>query len=140
MTKENDMTERERPEPPVDLASGLYRGPLQTVWKRPSGDRRPADADGRLLLDEAALSRTYTCMSCNKTWRIGDPRFVYFRFGPKGSPTEGKVVGDLGWFARCADGEACAHRRANIHSGVHPEALTLEDEARQTGVEIPALA
>lgn len=133
------MIERERPEPPVDPSTGLYQAPLRTIWKRPRGDGRPADEEGRLLLDDAALSRTYTCMSCNKSWRVGDPRFVYYRFGPKGSPTEGAVVDHLGWFARCADKEACAHRKDNLHSGVHPEALTLADEARLTGAPAPAL-
>lgn len=123
----------DRPTPPIDPLTERWQAPLSTVWSAGPRDTRPTDERGRLVLDDAQLSATYTCMSCNKGWALGDPGFVHYRFGPAGSPTEGMVVGSLGWFSHCADKDACAHRRTNVHSGQHPEALTLADE-------LPALA
>lgn len=132
------MITRERPEPPVDERTGLYRAPLTTIWRPIPGyaDSRPVDSEGRILLDEAALNVLYTCMSCSKPWRYGDPGFVHFRFGPAGSPTEGMVVENLGWFSRCRDRQACAHRVINLRADQHPEALTIADEADLTGLAL----
>lgn len=39
--------------------------------------------------------------------------------------------GKLGWFGHCADEDACAKRKANIHAHVHPEqeALAMADHS-----------
>lgn len=95
----------------------------------------------------------YTCYHCNKSFSYGDPDFVYYKlFGPNnwlvraGIAREGdrqcliwvdpqprgksnRVSGGFetfGWFAHCADEEACAKRKRNVSAGVHPEHERME--------------
>lgn len=87
----------------------------------PDQDRRQNEARG------------YSCMRCNKWYALDDPAFAYYR------PGRGRLEGQLldgrdgrpldtyGWFARCADADACDRRRRNVHAGVAPEQIAMCD-------------
>ncbi|MFL5861112.1 MAG: hypothetical protein ACJ780_10065 [Solirubrobacteraceae bacterium] len=70
----------------------------------------------------------YTCMSCNKGYDVDDPAFVYWRQNQRGENLDGRdgrARSGLGWFAHCADTDACANRRRNLHAGLPAEQMTL---------------
>ena len=106
------------------------------------------------------VERRYSCMYCNKGWRLTDPGFVYYRafsqthwmvkagIARVGDPmnvldANNEFMHTSGWdslgsFARCADRDACARRRRNLHNGVQHEHLSFLDEIDRRRDEMAA--
>lgn len=80
-------------------------------------------------LPDGRTGDAYTCCHCNRGWRHDDPGFVYWRENADGEVLDGRQGrrrDSLGWFAHCADRDACERRRANSRAEVAPFQLALD--------------